>query len=220
MDYLGSKTASGAAQAIIAQFPPHDVYIETHLGTGAIMRRKPPAARHIGIEIDEKTIEDFPPPENCQLVHGDCIAFLNKYNFKAAGRCLIYLDPPYLLSTRTSTKRYRNDYSELDHIHLLDTIKDIEAMAIISGYPSKLYDEKLEGWRKIEFQVMTRGGPRTECIWMNYPAAAVQWSTFAGQNFTDRQRIKRKAERWRANYAKLPQGERMAILAAIMKVDL
>lgn len=55
--YLGSKAVSGAHQAIISQMPPHDTYIETHLGSGFIMRRKPPASvRSIGLEIDPETI--------------------------------------------------------------------------------------------------------------------------------------------------------------------
>ena len=37
--YLGSKAASGAYQAIIAQMPPHDLYIETHLGPS--LRQQP-----------------------------------------------------------------------------------------------------------------------------------------------------------------------------------
>ncbi|GAB7269522.1 hypothetical protein DZS_09150 [Dickeya ananatis] len=32
MGYLGSKGASGAYQKIIAAMPPHDTYIESHLG--------------------------------------------------------------------------------------------------------------------------------------------------------------------------------------------
>ena len=37
--------------------PPHDTYIETHLGGGAIMRRKPPALRNIGIDRDAALVE-------------------------------------------------------------------------------------------------------------------------------------------------------------------
>jgi DNA adenine methylase len=37
--YFGSKATSGLCQAIIALMPPHDTYIETHLGGGAIMKR-------------------------------------------------------------------------------------------------------------------------------------------------------------------------------------
>lgn len=54
MKYLGAKSGSGVYQAIVAQMPPHDTYIETHLGSGAVMRAKPPAARSIGVEIDRR----------------------------------------------------------------------------------------------------------------------------------------------------------------------
>ncbi len=37
-----------------AMMPPHDTYIETHLGGGAIMKRKPPALRNIGIDLDQR----------------------------------------------------------------------------------------------------------------------------------------------------------------------
>ena len=40
MAYFGSKATSGLCQPLIAMMPPHDTYIETHLGGGAIMRRK------------------------------------------------------------------------------------------------------------------------------------------------------------------------------------
>ena len=50
--YFGSKATSGLCQALIAMMPPHSVYIETHLGGGAMMKRKPPALRTIGIDLD------------------------------------------------------------------------------------------------------------------------------------------------------------------------
>lgn len=53
MSYLGSKAASGVYQKIIAEMPPHDTYIETHLGSGAVMFFKPPAKRNYGADLDE-----------------------------------------------------------------------------------------------------------------------------------------------------------------------
>ena len=50
--HFGSKAASGLCQPLIALMPPHSVYIETHLGGGAIMKRKPAALRNIGIDLD------------------------------------------------------------------------------------------------------------------------------------------------------------------------
>jgi DNA adenine methylase len=61
--FLGAKRGSGVYQTIIAQMPPHDTYIETHFGTGAIMRLKPRAARSIAIEIDPETLAAYPPPD-------------------------------------------------------------------------------------------------------------------------------------------------------------
>lgn len=59
MSYLGSKAASGVYQKIIAEMPPHDTYIETHLGGGAVTLRKPPARHNWGIDIDPLRVEVF-----------------------------------------------------------------------------------------------------------------------------------------------------------------
>ncbi len=217
--YLGSKAASGAYQAIIANMPPHDTYIETHLGSGAIMKRKPLALRSIGIDIDTMVIERFDGIAGVKLHHGDAIAFLRQFDYSTAGRVLVYSDPPYLHSTRTSLKRYRYEYTENDHRALLSVLRELATSGVavmLSGYPSALYDTLLPGWRTLEFQVMTRGGVRTEKLWLSFEANSTHWSTFAGNNFTDRQRIKRKALRWAKKYVSLPALERVAVLAALL----
>lgn len=216
MGYLGSKAASGAYQAIIAAMPAHDTYIESHLGGGAVMRRKPPAARSIGIDLDPAALAAFAGHSPVELRNGDAVAILDSLDYGGLGRALIYADPPYLHATRSSRARYRCEYTDADHVRLLACLSRLPAAVIVSGYPSALYDELLPGWRTHEFQVMTRGGPRTEKLWMNYPADSAHWAAFAGENFTDRQRIKRKAARWAADYRRLPAGERTAILAALL----
>ncbi len=219
MSYLGSKAASGAYQAIIAQMPPHDTYIETHLGTGAVMRHKPASAASYGIDLNSDVLEAFQCDYPVSLRQADAVEVLEAFDFGGAGRTLIYADPPYLHETRTSQKRYKHEYSRDDHIRLLRCLKTLPASVILSGYPSALYDELLPDWRTMEFQVMTRGGVRTEKLWMSFPADASHWASFAGSNFTDRQRIKRKAGRWANNYRNLPPSERLAILAAILEVE-
>ena len=57
--YFGSKAALGLYQNIIAMMPPHDTYIETHLGGGAVMRNKPPARNNIAIDIDPEPLASF-----------------------------------------------------------------------------------------------------------------------------------------------------------------
>lgn len=216
MGYLGAKSASGAFQAVIAQMPPHDTYIETHLGSGVVMLRKPPALRSIGLEIDPETFATFTPDYPVELHNVDCIAFLRTFDFASAGRVLIYADPPYVLASRTSAKAYRFDYTDADHRELIATLRQVPASVLLSGYPSPLYDELLPDWPSIQFQVMTRGGPRTEQLWRNFELQAAHWATFAGENFTRRQQVKRKAATWARRYAALPPGERLAVLAALL----
>ncbi|WP_413540318.1 DNA adenine methylase [Cronobacter malonaticus] len=178
MSYLGSKAASGVYQKIIAEMPPHDTYIETHLGGGAIMLRKPPARHNIGIDKDEEALTNFMEREgygqtpNLQLVNRDAVEVLEQlflYPPAAGNRVLLYVDPPYLHETRTGNARYRCEYQVADHVRLLTCLKSLppEIRSILSGYPPQLYDERLTDWRSKEFQAMTRGGVRTEKIWMN-----------------------------------------------------
>ncbi len=230
MSYLGSKAASGVYQKIIAEMPPHDTYIETHLGGGAIMLRKPPARHNIGIDKDEEALTNFMEHEgyeqipNLQLLNCDAVDVLEKfflYPPAAGNRVLLYVDPPYLHETRTSNARYRCEYQVADHVRLLTCLKSLspEIRIMLSGYPSQLYEDFLSGWRSKEFQAMTRGGVRTEKIWMNYPEGRAYSHAFAGKDYNDRHRIKRKAERWRAKYAALPPAERLAIMVALNEVD-
>lgn len=55
--YPRGKAGSGVYQNIINLIPPHDVYIETHLGGGAILRKKRPAIVNIGLDIDPDIID-------------------------------------------------------------------------------------------------------------------------------------------------------------------
>ena len=102
---------------------------------------------------------------------------------------------------------------------MLELLKSLPCHIILSGYPSLLYDDLLDDWRTIELQAMTRGGPRTEKLWFNYDIDRTYWAGYAGKNFTDRQRIKRKAQRWGQKYRALPNAERLAVLAAIMEEE-
>ena len=215
--YFGSKATSGLCQAIIALMPPHDTYIESHLGGGAIMQRKPPALRNIGIDRDQRALEKFRCPYPVERVHGCAHRFLAKYDYR--GRELVYCDPPYLKETRTSGRCYRFDYEEQDHLELLGLLKKLPCQVIVSGYPSALYDQWLAGWESLELQVMNQGGVRTEKVWFNFRCERVHWARYAGKNHTDRQRIKRKAENWARRYRSLPPGERLAVLAALMAVE-
>ena len=215
--YFGSKATSGLCQPIIAMMPRHDTYIESHLGGGAIMQRKPAAQRNIGIDRDAVALARFECSYPVERVHSCAHRFLAEYEY--LGRELVYSDPPYLQSTRSSSRRYRFDYAERDHVALLELLAKLPCQVMVSGYPSSLYDGLLSGWRSVELQVMNQAGVRTEKVWFNFSLDRVHWARYAGKNFTDRQRIKRKAQSWGRRYEGLPRAERVAVLAALMAVE-
>ena len=102
---------------------------------------------------------------------------------------LIYCDPPYMFGTR-SQKRIGNDLfhgyaHELDddaHGRLLDLVLSSRAMIVLSGYRSKLYDQRLAGWRRFETNARSDGAhPRVENIWLSPNCEAGQRSLFEGR---------------------------------------
>ena len=66
---------------------------------------------------------------------------------------------------------------------------------------------------------MNQAGVGTEKLWFNFTVDRLHWAGVAGKNFTDRQRIKRKATRWAQRYQAMPRAERVAVLAGMMAVE-
>lgn len=217
--YPGGK--GGVFQRLINLMPPHEVYIETHLGGGAIMRNKRPAMRNIGIEIDPKVIRMWAAsgPINFELIHGDAITFLKSYRF--TGKELVYCDPPYLRETRKKYyPLYKYEYTCEQHVEFLEVIKSFPCKVMISGYKSKLYEESLESWETYSFQATCHHGVATEYIWMNYPSPVeLHDYSYLGDTFRERERIKRKSERWIRRLNTIPILERQALLSAISDSD-
>ena len=154
MGYFGSKATSGLCQPLIAMMPPHCTYIETHLGGGAIMKRKLAALRNIGIDRDARALDAFECDYPVELVHGCAHQYLAEFTFE--GTELLYCDPPYLKHTRRSKRRYRFDYEESDHVELLELLAAVPCQVMVSGYACALYETRLARWRRVELQVMKK----------------------------------------------------------------
>jgi DNA adenine methylase len=95
--------------------------------------------------------------------------------FGAFDTVCLYVDPPYVGSTRC--RNYRTEMvSDGEHLALLDALLAARAAVVLSGYASDLYDDALTGWSRIELPSATgQGGTyadRTEVIWANRPVAA------------------------------------------------
>lgn len=122
---------------------------------GYVSRLGPAAAR-----LAEVSLESLP-----------ALDLITKYG--AYPNVLIYADPPYLGSTRSSGGYRCEMTGDSEHQDLLAALLDCKAAVVLSGYPSPLYDEALQGWDRVEFATGTgqasRGvwSTRTEVLWSN-----------------------------------------------------
>lgn len=90
---------------------------------------------------------------------------------------LVYADPPYLPSTRSTVGEYGpHEMTPEQHAELLECLAQMRGRFILSGYRSDLYNQAAErnGWTCYEFDLPNNASGsrskerRIECVWMNY----------------------------------------------------
>ncbi len=92
---------------------------------------------------------------------------------EAYGRCpsvCLYVDPPYLATTRSSVG-YRHELGDgPGHERLAEALHATRCSVVLSGYPSALYDRLYAGWSRVQCSSQTvRGGvvkESTEVLWI------------------------------------------------------
>ncbi len=265
MKYHGGKNGSGVFQRLICMMPPHSVYVEMFLGSGAILRRKRPAAKSIAYELDRATIKEFAehlPAEsfepwdlnsewiypgdlpgcggtsigfyepgtsraNLEIFNVDAFTAL-KAKFVASSyfwglndpaETVLYCDPPYPKSVRSSTDRRYNFelMAEAEHSELCDLLLSIPCKIILSGYENELYNSKLKGWRKETINTTNRAGKRTiETVWLNFPEPVeLHDYSHVGDNFRDRWRFEKRLRNWTGQLKAMRPAERGAMLGQL-----
>jgi len=228
--YLGRKGGSGVAEWIINKMPKHDIYIEAFMGCGVISSKKTMSIiDNIGIELDSTLCTELTMRyQNFTIINDDVLKQLPtllEMSILQKKQICVYLDPPYLPETRTdyAASNYKHELTKEQHIQLLSMLEHFSKCSnihfLISGYKSELYMSMLESWNYFEFQTMSRGGKRMESLWTNFnPDDFIKHTyDYIGNNFTDRQRIKRKVKRWKDKFNKLLFDEKYVIFKELEK---
>ncbi|EOE7224526.1 DNA adenine methylase [Clostridioides difficile] len=104
--------------------------------------------------------------KDAEIENRDAVELIKKYN---KTDCLIYVDPPYLIKTRTQKMYNVEMETEEEHEELLKTLLKFSGYVILSGYDSDLYNEMLKNWNKLEFRAYAEQGKlRKEVLWANF----------------------------------------------------
>jgi len=117
--------------------------------------------------------------KSVQIDKAHALDIIDLYDDKKA---LFYLDPPYFHGTRKHwLKAYRFEWTEEDHIRMADRLQTIKGMAIISGYPSELYEELYtrRGWQIETIKARDNNNrKKIEAIWISPNAQKHRQGTF------------------------------------------
>lgn len=123
---------------------------------GYVGRMAPAAARLTGVSLE------------CQ----PALDLIERYGRSAD--VLLYVDPPYLGSTRFSGGYRHEMKGDDEHRQLAEALQACKATVVLSGYDSPLYAEMYPDWHVTRIETMTgQGGTRqdrTEVLWSNRAA--------------------------------------------------
>lgn len=123
-------------------------------------------------ELPESIAEMAARLKQVQIENRPALELIKDYDNE---KVLMYLDPPYVLSTRCVHKQYRHEMTDQYHVELLEAIIRSKAKVMISGYDCELYDFYLGDWTKVQIAARAQDNRRrTETLWMNYSLEAVQ----------------------------------------------
>lgn len=99
-----------------------------------------------------------------EIRNRDALEVIDYYN---ASDALLFVDPPYPLSTR-NRKYYLHEMTDNDHIELLELLNKHQGPVVLSGYACQLYDERLASWQRVEMATAGEHGKRhVEVLWLN-----------------------------------------------------
>lgn len=104
---------------------------------------------------------------DAQIECEEALAVIQRYDGPAA---VFYVDPPYVLRTRSGggRQRYVHEMSDDDHRALAATLHRIRGAALISGYDSDLYRELYADWRVVSKSATTNGNSSAmEYLWIS-----------------------------------------------------
>ena len=237
--YNGGKSGAGTYQQIINKIPPHSTFVSLfagHCGIFRNIRRAPLSILNDNnprvIQTWEKYLPRFNYDVKKQFLQGELFesserptVLLNCCDYSAIIRELhhnsdtfIFCDPPYPFDTRRSQQKlYLDDWETSErHEVFLKTILPLRSLVMVCSYSNDLYNDLLKDWHRHSFMSTTRRGLREETIYFNYePPTLLHDFRYLGNNYRERENIKRKTKRALAKFDRLPELERAAILSAI-----
>lgn len=106
-----------------------------------------------------------------QIEHGPALTVIERYD---SPETLFYVDPPYVLDTRSDRSVYSHEMTDDDHTRLAETLHSVKGSVVLSGYRSDLYESLYSDWWSADAtsRINSPNGAKLamETIWTNAEA--------------------------------------------------
>jgi len=211
--YFGGKNGAGVWQTLINHVPPHDVLLVPFAGHCALSQHIAPCKMLVLCDLATE-VKDwwnagrlpdhaiFHQRDGLQLLELITAAIVAKTSVGVIHdmpreRIVIYCDPPYRLSTRTSKTRYQHDWTDAEHRRFLQAVSSLSAAGypiMISHYRNPMYDVALSEWHRTDYTGVTRGGARTESLYCNFDVTELHDSRYFGGESSKQSSPRRQRE--------------------------
>lgn len=99
------------------------------------------------------------------IEHKDIMELIDKYDNK---NTFMYLDPPYVKSTRLSNQTYEVEMTDEQHKQLCERLLTFNGKILISGYDNSIYDILDNKFSKLSFKSPNSQSNAIETLWKNY----------------------------------------------------
>lgn len=116
-------------------------------------------------DIPNKIMQAAERLRGVQIENRPAVDLISRFNYS---NVLVYLDPPYVLSTRHG-KQYKCEMDDNEQEKLLDVVTKHKGSILLSGYDSGLYNSYLSGWHREETTSYSQvASKKREVLWMNF----------------------------------------------------
>lgn len=223
--YPGNKAIPGLLHKIINQIPPFLKFYEPFAGSAAVSKflsvRSMAGVQFFINDIDPAVTASQVYPAGSIVSNVSAFTILDELISTMAGNdVFVFLDPPYLKSTRPNSQDlYNFDLSDHSHKFLFSQVKHLKCNCMIIHPKCWEYDHAFTGWRQVPVTVRYHSKTSHEILYMNYPdPIQLHTAALAGTDCWDRQRIQRKAQRTVKRFLSMPAAERQYILSQLQKL--
>lgn len=101
------------------------------------------------------------------IEHKDIMDLIDRYDSEDV---FMYLDPPYVRSTRKSSTTYEVEMTDDEHRLFCERLLTFKGKVLISGYDNEIYDilSNSDKFKKVSFKSPNSKSDAIETLWMNY----------------------------------------------------